>query len=824
MKDKLIEWLKNEQCNIDKAIARSAILYCKEHYQVPNFKYDLQKCHTESYNLIRGKDLCYDRPNTAFSYSVWYHARRINTFLSFFLNKVLEQEEHIQIFDLGAGAGAIQWSLGLIYVGLKRLGISPPRITIVNIDTSPFMLYYNKDYLWREFVALYPEIDNNFIAEYEVNSWSNTKKLETFNPILCASYLFDISDNKFDIANDFTKLVNKFNPKTVLLLTSNQKDKIPFITSVVDEFSNLGFHSQIVSDQSLIFRGNLNKTNEVRNALGKFFNISELQRESSWTDSSHYGVVLQKSQAEFTFSEQIKSISSVNIYNSPITVRKEVKLNEKQKKAAAIVKVPSIIVGSAGCGKSIVITEKVKNIVEEYNYSPDLQILITTFNKGLVGKLGEWLMDILDSNKCSIKYDVSYYGKSDHSSYITFNNSAKTNIRILHFDMLPKRIGGVIYKYIDEGQHISLLNSIILKVKTEENIVNDKYDNILNIDFLREEYHRVIYGLQVGINKGEDEYMTVTRRGRGNNPSLQKNSERRKLVWKCLVEYAQQMHHNGIQSFTLRRQYLFSKLKSGEINPFYDYILIDEFQDCTEADFEIFYSLIKDPNNITIAGDLAQSIHLGVAAKVPRDERMSRRQFYRLEGSYRLPVRISECIKKLSEVIVKRYGNDEGVTDITPYKGSPPGSRPIIVYGENPVIIAEKVQQIYDYYKIFDISKITVIEKDPQLYSALFNRGLKTETDTILSLKGLEKECVLWSTSVPFSFEKEVFEFAYTIVTRTSCILIIAISDDTQNVYKKILGLLNRERLIIWDIETEDKFNALCEEYEPETIVDEDIE
>jgi hypothetical protein len=824
MKNQLSDWLKSEQQNIDKAIASAGINYYNEHKTEPNFQYDLKQCHIESYNLIRGKDLCYDRPNTAFAYSLWYHPRRINTFLSFFLDKVLDhQGQHIEVFDLGAGAGAIQWGLGLIYAGLKRLGKNPPRITVINIDTSPFMLNYNKEYLWKEFLKVYPEIDNNFIVEYEVNSWNNERDLETSNPILAASYLFDASDNKAEIANDFKSLVNKYKPNTVLLLTSSQEEKKPFINSVVGEFRQLGFNSQIVSDSSLLFRGNTNKINELRAFLGSNFNISELNRQSFWTDNSHYGVVLQKPQSEMTFTTGTKSIGSLDIYNPPITVRREVTLNDKQKRAARNTETPSIIVGPAGCGKSIVITEKIKNIVEESKYSPDLKILLTTFNKGLIGKLAEWLKDLLDPAKYSIKYDTNFHGFNDKSSHFTFNNSTHTNIRLLHFDMLPKLLGGVRYRgLVNHEQHFSLLREIIEKVKREEKINNDRFDNILNPDFLFEEYHRVIYGLQVGITKGEETYLNLTRKGRGNNPSLQKNSERRKLAWKCLTEYAQRMHNEGIQSFTLRRQYLYSKLKSGEVKPNYDYILVDEFQDCTEADFEIFYSMIKDPNNFTIAGDLAQSIHLGTAARIPRDERMTRRQFYRLDGSYRLPVRISECIKQLSNAIVQRFGNDEGVTDITPYKGSPPGSRPIVVYGQTYVEVAEKVKEVFKHYKIYDLDRVTILEKDIELQQEIVRRDLIAETDTILSLKGLEKECVLWSTRIPLEFEREVFEFAYTIVTRTSCILIIAITDKTQNVYKKILGLLNSERLIMWDRETEQKFATFCEEYEPETIEDED--
>lgn len=521
MKNQLTNWLKSEQQNIDKAIASAGIKYYHEHKTEPNFQYDLKQCHIESYNLIRGKDLCYDRPNTAFAYSLWYHPRRINTFISFFLDKILEhQEQHIEVFDLGAGTGAIQWGLGLIYAGLKRLGKNPPKITIINIDTSPFMLNYNKEYLWKEFLKIYPEIDNNFIVEYEVNSWNNERDLETSNPILAASYLFDASDNKAEIANDFKSLVNKYKPNTVLLLTSSQPEKVQFLKELEKEFKQQGYDAFNVLESNLIFNQPLIHINKIRTALGTNLNISELQRGCSWTDRSHSGLVLKKPQSEITFTFGSKSIGSLDIYNPPITVRREVKLNDKQKRAAKNTETPSIIVGPAGCGKSIVITEKIKNIVEESNYSLDLKILVTTFNKGLIGKLAEWLKDLLDSTKYSIKYDTNFYGNNEKSCHFTFKNSTKnsthTNIRLLHFDMLPKLLGGVKYRgLVNQEQHFSLLREIIQKVKQEEKINNDRFDSILNPDFLFEEYHRVIYGLQVGISKGEDTYLNITRKGRG---------------------------------------------------------------------------------------------------------------------------------------------------------------------------------------------------------------------------------------------------------------------------------------------------------------------
>ena len=823
MKEELKTWLLSQQDNLDKVIANASIKYYNSNKNNANFQYDLKQCHIESYNLIKGKDLCYDRPNTAFAYTLWYHPRRINTFLSFFLDKVVQyQGQELIIFDLGAGAGAIQWSLGLIYVGLKKAGKPTPKITIVNIDSSPFMLHYNRDYLWKEFVLSYPEIDTNFRIEYEVNSWNNNHGVSTANSMLVASYLFDDSDNQEEISKDFLKIVAIYKPSAVLLLTSEKKSA-KYFPLLKQDFLKLKYTCQIIQSTQLLFNRMLTNINSIRGQLGNILSIDELKRNTSWYDASNAAIIFERPQ--LSMFEQGKHIENLDVFHPPITIRREVVLNEYQKKAAENGERPTTIIGPAGCGKSIVITEKVKNIVEEHDYDPKIQILVTTFNKSLIKKLSEWLVDVLDENRFSISYDTGFNGATLPSCIIRFTDSKIANIRLVHFDMLPKYIGSVRYRgLVDMNQHHTLLNEIIQTVKKEENITTNLYDNILNSDFIFEEYHRVIYGLQVGITGSENRYLNVSRIGRGNNPSLQKNSERRKLVFECLKRYANRMHNEGVESFTIRRQYLLSKLNNNQIGFRYDYILVDEFQDCTEADFKIFYSLINDPNKLTIGGDLAQAIHLGLAARIPRDNNMLTRRNHKLEGSYRLPVRISECISSLSQAINKHFSNSEGTSNIVPYKGAPPGARPIVVYGESEEALILKLESIIEHYKIFDLKSTCILERDYNLRNLLSARNINVESDSILSLKGLEKECVIWSTYIPLEFEKEAFEFAYTIITRTSGVLIIVITEQTQDVYKKVLGLLNKERIIFWDKNSEEKFKSFCEDYVPEPILDEDGE
>jgi hypothetical protein len=67
--------------------------------------------------------------------------------------------------------------------------------------------------------------------------------------------------------------------------------------------------------------------------------------------------------------------------------------------------------------------------------------------------------------------------------------------------------------------------------------------------------------------------------------------------------------------------------------------------------------------------------------------------------------------------------------------------------------------------------------------------------------------------------KKEKFEFVYTILSRTTCILIIALFQNpdvtdynTQDIFKEAIGLLRRDRIIFWDKETKDAFDLFCQD------------
>lgn len=820
MKDALATWIQAQHQTLDAILARAAREYFQHHLNDAHFLFDVRQSEDETFNLSRGKDLCYDRPGIGFVYSMWYHARRVNTSLRLLLDALQEASgDDIDLYDLGAGTGAVQWAVGLIHAGMQKFGLKPPSIKVVNIDISAFMLSYLK-HLWRHFVQAYP-VCRSIPFECEVNSWMNSEK-GYHQSWICSSYLFDHEDKKEDIGPDFVRMINKYEPARIFLSTSYQSNKVDFLESISSE---LGKHDYVETarvnhNHRLFFQGRLGEVAAFRNELNRKHQL-QFNPNATSLEKSFIGIALARKQRGLFFKTPAAPssfIEKINLFNPPIRVRRDIPLSEAQRKAAKPSGRPTIIYGPAGCGKSVVITERIKNVVEEAHYDPALRILLTTFNKGLIEQLGDWLESIpsLNADKMRRHRKTYFNGALDPTSDFVFAGSNVPNIRLMHFDVLPTRIGGLRRTDLKFEEYHRAKAAIAIE-KTKERIKEkglrpSDYAHVLNPDYVLTEYHRVYYGRWQ--HKGK--YLTCARPGR---PRLHKDGIPRQILWSCMKRYIRLCEQDHVDSIISRRFRFLSQLQSERHNDLFTHIFVDEFQDCTRADFAIFYQFLKDPNQLVVAGDLAQALHLGRSASVPRLSRAEQRNrdFRELEGSYRLPFRISECIVKLSERIQdKRQGlNDEVAISLqNPYKGSPPGARPIIVWAHSTQEMARKIETIYKVYECYDLDTVTILEKDNALCFALRQKRIDAETDTILRIKGLEKTCVVWSTRVAHDAEEETEEFIYTILTRTCSILIIALFDDMLPGYKPILNTLAQNRIIMWDHDTMHRYSVFCEDKE----------
>lgn len=808
------DWIKQQQGQIDLIIKDAAAYYYKHNNHHLTFNYELQQCYKESLNLMNGKDLCYDRPDVGLTYSLWYLGRRLNTMIALMAQKIYEASERkqagIEIFDLGAGTGATQMAAAICWLSLHQQGMHCPRLAIHNVDLSPFMLHYNRDYLWKYFTKYYPKA-SQINPTYNVNSWLSEEEIQLNNPWFTASYLFDFSDNKEQLARDFIGLIKKYEAENIFLVTSRQRKKIDFSESITN---------QIIADQTYArfnpsleqpYKGNMQHVGKARTSINTLTGTG-FSKNPYWHEQSYHANVIHKQNLsiDLSFAKKVKT-TGINLFTPPVVIRRDIILNDTQQKAAQLNGLPTIITGPAGCGKSVVISERIKNVVEKEGipYDPKLRILVTTFNKDLMSYLGGWVADLLDSTKLV----------ASNSQMIKFEGSEKANIRFMHLDILPTRLGGIRGTLAFQDQHKALIQQCIDHYKARHRIRPAEDQDILNPQYVYDEYHRVFYGQEC---KTKEEYLNATRKRR--SPQLQKDSVRRNRLYDIIQLYLKALEKEKLESIYTRRRKFLNQLYEGQYTSQFSHLFVDEFQDCTDADYSIFYGLLKNNNNLVIAGDFAQAVQLGTTADIPRETesfrntgiKMRNRSTKVLAGSYRLPARVSEAIYGLSKYIQEHIHDKTDL--ITPYKGAPPGARPIVIWGDDNNQIAAnlfKVLERYTPYKAIDLkakppNRVSIMEKDYDLANIInaSENGL-AETDTILRIKGLEKLMVLFSTSAYIENSEDLYHFAYTICTRTASLLVITISPETKEHYYPVLSLLDREKLMFYNQRTEDEFDRM---------------
>lgn len=800
MENDLLAWLHAQQPVLDALLCQAAsACYREQRDQVgfTNLDYDLGVTSQELWQLSNGQDLCYDRPTIGLTYSLWYHARRVNTFLRYFARELSQTTAtQLDLFDLGAGTGAVQWAVGLVYAGLRACGQPVPQLTVINVDSSPFMLEHNRRYLWPRFVARYPACQE-INCSFNVNSWNTPAEGSGASRAwVVSSYLFDHVENKEFLAEGFQALVRLYQPERVMLLTARKKESQQ--QRVATAIRAVGYQVVPGEHTTPLFAGELPRVTAFRRGLRQRRHVAVPPQPVTWDDPSFTAVALGRTQAALDFAASTAAaIREVKLYVSPLVVRRDIQLNAAQRRAAEHTTQPTIITGPAGCGKSVVVTERLRNLLVARDYDPSLRVLLTSFNVELVATLTRWLAGLLDPARARPVADGFH-----------FANSPERNLTCLHFDVLPTRLGQV-HRHEPPLRptdwHLQRLAAIAREVRREHQLpAEGPHTRVLNPEFLFEEFHRVVYGL--GYLTAAD-YLTQPRTGRGSKIAY------RPLVWACFERYFAQLGQG--QSFTNRRLQLLRGLRNGSIHCKFDYVFVDEYQDCTPADLEIFRHLLHDPDCIVLAGDLAQAVQIGRTSAAEKRFRhfMGLKQdqrTQRLQGSYRLPFRISEAIRAVSEQINTLYQGDGDAGVITPYKGSPPGARPVLVYGADTLELAARLAEVVRVYAPFQLAEVTILERDPALATALAPLvASRVVTDTVLRLKGLEKSCVVWSTSADIEHRGEVFEFVYTILTRTCCLLLITLSPATRELYVPILQALRPDRLICWDEAAREQLAAL---------------
>ena len=226
-----------------------------------------------------------------------------------------------------------------------------------------------------------------------------------------------------------------------------------------------------------------------------------------------------------------------------------------------------LVLAGPGSGKTAVITNRTKNLINEYKISPS-DILVITFTKAAAIEMKERFVTLMNGQNCNVTFGTFHaiffmilkcaYG---------FNSSNIVNEEV-RYQYMREIISNYNLDYKDEGEFINDIFAEISKVKNSRIKLANYYSSNCG-----EEIFRNIY----------KDYDDRLRRNR-------------------LIDYDDMLTYT--YELFLERKDILSAWQNK-----YKYILIDEFQDINRLQYEIIKMLARPRNNLFIVGDDDQSIY-----------------------------------------------------------------------------------------------------------------------------------------------------------------------------------------------------------------------
>ncbi len=247
--------------------------------------------------------------------------------------------------------------------------------------------------------------------------------------------------------------------------------------------------------------------------------------------------------------------------------------NEAQQRAIAHRDGPMMVLAGPGSGKTTVITNRVRALIEEHGIRPE-RILVITFTKAAAQEMRERFERLLETGRSGVNFGTFHAVYFKILKY-AYNYDASCIIREEdRYRFFRELVGNLALEIEDEKEFIEGLVSEISMVKSERMDIGHYYSmNCPENDFRR------IY----------QEYETMLRR-----------SNRIDFDDMLLLCY---------ELLTARADILALWQQK------YEYILIDEFQDINRVQYDIIRLLALPQNNLFIVGDDDQSIYRFRGAK-----------------------------------------------------------------------------------------------------------------------------------------------------------------------------------------------------------------
>ncbi|WP_099467546.1 ATP-dependent helicase [Konateibacter massiliensis] len=250
----------------------------------------------------------------------------------------------------------------------------------------------------------------------------------------------------------------------------------------------------------------------------------------------------------------------------------DLNLNKGQLQAVRHVNGPCIVIAPPGSGKTMVITQRTRYLIEQCGVNP-ANILVITFTKAAATEMKERFLRLM--------------GKSVPVSFGTFH--------AVFFTILKHAYGFRSENILKEEQRIEFLKEIIHKFELE---IDDESEFISDItgEISLIKNDRIALEHYYSTNCPEDVFRKIYQ------------EYDNKLRQSKLIDFDDMLVY-CYELFAARQDILGAWQKK------YEYILIDEFQDINKIQYDIVRMLAKPQNNLFIVGDDDQSIYRFRGAK-----------------------------------------------------------------------------------------------------------------------------------------------------------------------------------------------------------------
>lgn len=245
--------------------------------------------------------------------------------------------------------------------------------------------------------------------------------------------------------------------------------------------------------------------------------------------------------------------------------------NKNQIEAISHKEGPAIVLAGPGSGKTTVITQRIKNLIE-CNGVPPEKILVVTFTKAAAVHMKERFLKIMKTSKIHKNCSVTF--GTFHSIYY----------RILRLSGSDKNCG-----ILSDRMKNDIIKEIIIRSRIDVPSMQDFVQSMVG-EISR--FKGNMDNMEVYRPKGcKKETFELILKEYENALEIERKIDFEDMLRKC---YALLLENPSV-------------LK--EWQDIYQYILIDEFQDINQVQYEIIKMLACPQNNIFIVGDDDQSIY-----------------------------------------------------------------------------------------------------------------------------------------------------------------------------------------------------------------------